>query len=208
MTEQKLKSILEKARIEYGDYEDTVESKLQKISPSEKLVVASGASKTCLIFAKENFVIKWNSTRYGTECQNEYRIYQKAIEARVSQVFPKTNFFAKINDIEFYIQEYIPTTVQRQSQLTEERADKIVRTVKPATQKRMAKGFNIPNVGYNRHLDERWAKVVISIYGKTFVKALCAFIQENKINDLHTSNIGYKGKHPYIIDFSGYENNF
>lgn len=68
----------------------------------------------------------------------------------------------------------------------------------------MKKGFYITDSDYNRELDSLWSRMVISIYGKKMCKSLCDFIRENKINDLHCHNLGYKNNKPIILDFSGY----
>ena len=62
-----------------------------------------------------------------------------------------------------------------------------------------------PNGRYARNLDPLWAKMALVIYGKKLCKTLCEFIIENKINDLHESNIGYKNNRPIILDFSGFD---
>lgn len=68
----------------------------------------------------------------------------------------------------------------------------------------MQDGFRIKGGRYNRYLEDIWAKMVINLYGKKVAKALCEFVQENGINDLHNENIGYKNNRPVILDFSGY----
>ena len=55
-----------------------------------------------------------------------------------------------------------------------------------------------------RELNPLWASMAIVLYGKRKCKALCKFIIENSINDLHYSNIGYLKDKPIILDFSGY----
>lgn len=50
--------------------------------------------------------------------------------------------------------------------------------------------------------------LVLTLYGKKLCRKLCAFIVENAINDLHTSNIGYNHNKPIILDFSGYDRGY
>lgn len=53
-----------------------------------------------------------------------------------------------------------------------------------------------------------WACMALTLYGKKLCRKLCAFIVENAINDLHTSNIGYNHNKPIILDFSGYDRKY
>lgn len=56
-----------------------------------------GASKLCLVFQKEDFVIKWTREDIWEsskeEAMKECEIYQKAKEQGLEMLFPSTEFF-------------------------------------------------------------------------------------------------------------------
>lgn len=62
-----------------------------------------GASKLCLVFKKEDFVIKWtreDSWKFSKEeAMKECEIYQKAKEQGLEMLFPSTEFFGEINAV-------------------------------------------------------------------------------------------------------------
>ena len=166
-----------------------------------------GASKLCLVFKKEDFVIKWTRRdpweSFNDEAMKECEIYQKAKEQGLEMFFPSTKFFGEINDIKFIIQEKIDYSCEKCPYDTKLKYRKISKTATKKIIDKMRNGFKI-NKGHDRDLDELWASMVITLYGKKVCKKLCTFIKENEINDLHTSNLGYKNNHPIILDFSGY----
>ena len=166
-----------------------------------------GASKLCLVFKKEDFVIKWTREDLWEsskeEAMKECEIYQKAKEQGLEMLFPSTKFFGEINDIKFVIQEKIDYSCEKCPIITREKYKKISKTATEKIIDKMRNGFKI-NKGCDRDLDRLWASMVITLYGKKVCKKLCTFIKENEINDLHTSNLGYKNNHPIILDFSGY----
>lgn len=167
--------------------------------------VSDGASKICLVFKTLPFVIKWNPYGYG-EAMQEVSIYQDAVKRGLEYFFPKTEFFFEYNGISFVAQEKIDFAADEVSS-SREYSKFIQRVTKTPTHKiyeKMQREFNKAGSSYRRTLDESWAKMVISLYGKNAAKALCKFIIDHQINDLHSSNIGYKNHRPIILDFSGY----
>ena len=49
-----------------------------------------------------------------------------------------------------------------------------------------------------------WVERATQIYGKAFMKSFQKWSKEGRVNDLHSSNIGYLRKQPIIIDYAGY----
>jgi hypothetical protein len=80
---------------------------------------------------------------------------------------------------------------------------KIAKTVSPKMVDKVQKDLNKVS-GYTRHINTLWIACLLSLYGKKATKALCKFVQEHDINDLHGSNVGFKNDRPIILDFSGY----
>lgn len=166
--------------------------------------VADGASKICLIFPNTSFVVKWSTYGYE-EAMREVEVYQKAIDAHLEKFFPKTAFLVKLNDVNFVVQEKIDVTVNGLDFRTRQHFQKISKTALDKIVYKMERQFKRAARYCQRDLDPVWAKMALVLYGKRTCKALCDFIIENKINDLHESNIGYKNNRPIILDFSGYD---
>ena len=45
---------------------------------------------------------------------------------------------------------------------------------------------------------------MINYYGKEKVLTLCNFLNQNRLNDFHSSNVGFIGDRPVLIDYSGF----
>ena len=168
--------------------------------------LCDGASKLCIVPKHSNFVIKWSilySSEEGyDEAYDEVLIYQRAIKAGLEMFFPKTEVFCTYNGINFIIQEKVDFSTYTIPASKENRYTHKTRTVSPAIVEKMDNCFYQMRRG--RELNPLWASMAIILYGKRKCKALCRFIIENDINDLHGSNIGYLKDKPIILDFSGY----
>lgn len=172
-----------------------------------KVFSTEGASKLCLVFKEEDFVIKWSNDDRYDESIKEVELYQKAKEKNLEKFFPKTEIFAEINGITFILQEKISFSCavlpghksRKYRDMTKTSSDKVV--------SKMAHEFKAAAPRYKRNLNTLWAKMALVLYGKKACKALCDFIVENHINDLHEDNIGYKNDRPVILDFAGYHRN-
>ena len=172
------------------------------------VTVHGGASKVCLDFAHENFVIKWTGETRGDydEAMEEVEIYQKAVNAGLAVFFPATELFATINGVHFVKQEKVDFCVEETPYHKEKKYAYQSRTASDRIVRKMQLSFNRAcGHRYSRSLNTTWAKMALVIFGKKLVKSLCQFIIENGINDLHESNIGYKDNLPVILDFSGYK---
>lgn len=171
--------------------------------------LCDGASKLCIVPKHANFVIKWSylSEDYDEaydwdEALEEVSIYNKAVEAGLGMFFPKTEVFCAINGISFVIQEKVDFSALNTPNSKENKYKYQTRTVSPIIIEKMDNCFCQMKRG--RELNPLWASMAIVLYGKRKCKALCKFIVENSINDLHYSNIGYLKDKPIILDFSGY----
>lgn len=165
--------------------------------------VCGGASKVCLVFQGENFVIKWSTYDYG-EAMKEVEVYEAASKTRLAQFFPVTEYFFSYNGIDFVIQEKVTTCPDDLSHKERTALEKCARTVPPRMVEKVRADMNRVRGGYRRNIDGLWISVVLSVYGKKATKSLCQFIQDFDINDLHGSNIGFSHGKPMILDFSGY----
>ena len=170
------------------------------------VTVHGGASKVCLDFTRENFVIKWTGETRGDydEAMEEVEIYNKAVTAGLAVFFPATELFATINGVHFVKQEKVDFCVEDTPYHKEKKYAYQSRTASDRIVQKMQLSFNRA-CGHrcSRSLNTTWAKMALVVFGKKLVKSLCEFIIENGINDLHESNIGYKDNLPVILDFSG-----
>lgn len=170
-------------------------------------LVQEGATKLCLVPDNADFVIKWSITYYDIsddwdEALEEVSIYNKAVEAGLGMFFPKTEVFCVINGITFIIQEKVDFSALYIPSGKADRYTYQTKTVSPAIVEKMNDCFC--SIHRGRNIDDTWASMAIVLYGKRKCKALCQFIVQHEINDLHLANIGYLRNKPIILDFSGY----
>lgn len=173
------------------------------ITDSTDFKIRSGASKYVIVFKKHDYVIKWST---DNSVKKEAEIYDSAVHAKLDFVFPETIFLGTYESIPYSVQSKIDYSAEEIPNRHKSKYLKMSKTVTWEIQEKMERGFQIPNCGYNRELDLLWSKVFISLYGKAVAKKLCTFIRAHRINDLHTSNIGFLKQRPIILDFCGYEN--
>ena len=180
--------------------------------PKVKIATNNGASKECLIFPDLGYVLKWSTETRDAE--REVAVYQKAVEANLADFFPATELAAYIvlptdgEAIAFTAQQIISINAHKimwSAGGVKNRLLRIAKTVPDCRTKQIERQFRKADQnGCGRDLDELWAKVAVSLHGKRKVIALCEFVKKYHINDLHSSNIGYIGISPVILDFSGY----
>lgn len=174
--------------------------------------IHSGASKLCLCNKCGAYVCKWVTDDRYNEAVQETKVYAKAVEAGLEKFFPYTEIAFEMNGITFVFQEKVQYSA---SSLPCSIHSKFLKQCKTSLDcekriwKKMEREFKrAGDKDYVRDLDQLWACMALSIYGKKLCRKLCAFIVENAINDLHTSNIGYNHNKPIILDFSGYDRGY
>lgn len=164
---------------------------------------SEGATKGCFIF--KNFVLKFNladgNSRRIDDCVGrELEIYNKAKEKGLEKILvPTYPFYTNCYGITFIKQQKISCSIDSQSgKKRKENLNKCKNVSNKAIYK-VRRGF------YKRTCsNSQWLARAIQIYGKNFMKDFEQFTHEYQINDLHYGNIGYIGKLPVILDFSGY----
>lgn len=206
--QEEIIAMLKRLSIEPSDNDWDVGRKLREDEDGhENIRVCDGASKICLVCKDWPFVVKWSTGTYG-EAMKEVEVYQKAAEQRLDKFFPKTAFLVRINEVDFVVQEKISFSVREVDHRTHRNFERISHTATDRIVEKIEKEFRKVEGGYHRSLDHTWAKMAIVLYGKNACKSLCKFVIENKINDLHNSNVGYLNGRPIILDFSGYYRNY
>lgn len=168
----------------------------------------AGASKFCLVPTDPSkmWVLKWS---LDDSCEKEETLYYDACERGLEVFFPETHYLFSHKCGMFYIQRKVDNSCYNISYDKVQKYREIAKTScrsKSQIWKRMEKKFDKADCGrgYNRGLNCTWANMALVLYGKKKCKALCDFIVEHEINDLHDSNIGYLNDKPIILDFCGY----
>ena len=206
MTEyEEIIEVLKHLEINSGDESYDVAEKLRRYdcNLADQISVSDGASKICFVFRNKPFVVKWSTYGYK-EAMEEVEIYNRAMAQNLAKFFPKTAFLARVNGIDFVVQEKIDKSVSECNRKDIQRFQRISKTATDKIVYKIEHEFQRAGNGYHRSLDHDWAKMAIVLYGKHACKALCEFVIDNDINDLHGRNIGYKDGKPIILDFSGY----
>lgn len=210
MEKEKVIEFIEKLNIGYDTDSYDIRDTMRKLGLDvNNYSIQSGSSKYCIIFKKEDFVVKWTSgKRHQDKEKNEaYResvLYELAVQENLQCFFPKTHFLTQSNGIYFIMQEKIDEAVADTDFDTDERYRKISKTASNKIIKKVKSAMLLGNLQCRREVDSLWISMAIILYGKKAVKRLCEFIRTYNINDLHGNNIGYKNNKPIILDFSGY----
>ena len=184
------------------NWEDVETAMCERSKPPFHAIISDGASKICFVFEDFDFVIKW-STCGENEAMQEVNFYEEAKTRNLDKFFPMTEYFFSHRGIDFVAQEKI--TIQAEDVYGEnmEYLANIGRTVPNYMIEKVQKDLNKVSC-YTRRINKIWIACLLSIHGKRATKALCKFVQEHDINDLHGANVGFKGNRPIILDFSGY----
>ena len=73
-----------------------------------------------------------------------------------------------------------------------------------ASDKEKKKSRELCSKAHIENLPARWLCDALEYYGLKKVEKLLTFIYDEDIDDLHSSNLGYKDGRPVIIDYAGY----
>jgi len=122
-------------------------------------------------------------------CAAESEIYKLAKEEGIEDLFAKTEFLGRVNDLFVYTQEkaemfdYCKTTLSKEDSIS--------------IQKKM-KDISSPI------RSEVWVYDFINYYNEELFDELCAFLNKYEINDMHSGNIGYIEDRPVLVDYSAF----
>ena len=176
MTKQEVIDLLKS--LEIGPYTDSYDmmtllrAKFGREKARSLFSHSNGASKNCLIFKKEDFVLKWTCGFDYDESMEEVKMYAKAVEQHLEKFFPKTEHLITLNKVAFVLQEKIDCSTYN---LPHEERKKYSQISKTASEKKCRKiEQNFQKVGcYGRDLDYLWASMALVLYGTKACKALC-----------------------------------
>lgn len=161
-----------------------------------------GASRCAVLFPKENKVIKiprmdCNKVNY---CDIEAHNYEVAKQYRVEKVLLPLEFLTETKaGCLFYVQpmySYAQCEMKRDDHFTLERRLHGLQN-KPIVDK-VRRGC------IDRSISRHWMARMVQLYGKKFARSFEAWTKECRVNDLHTSNIGWLNGRPIILDYAGF----
>ena len=156
---------------------------------------SSGVTKTCITHRDlVNWVIKVGHTKNVAKnyAVLEYENYCEAVEAGFGYYFPETLFLGEYGGQSFFLQQCAECS---EESITSEWYCRL-RDQYEEDGEEYDCDF-LWNEVYNLDDDEK----AMLMFGDA---ALCEFLSEHRIGDLHEDNFGYIGGKCVIIDFSGY----
>ena len=164
--------------------------------------IFDGSSKYVMIFDEvPQCVVKFSRKGLRHDyCKLEAENYKKAINAGVDCYLARTEFFVEMGGISFYIQEKVECNDYDIESEMYNYAKQICDEDKDSMSEDEYNDLLWDMVG---HFD--CENSLNAVFGESYeTQLLIDFCYNNKINDLHQGNFGYKGEFPVIIDFCGY----
>ena len=149
-------------------------------------------------------------------CEQEAIIYNKAVQLGIGDMFAGTVKIAEANYYPIYASERAESYSQVDYGTTSsnETIRHIFADVKPyypedselykigeqfMEECDATEDFSIPD-----RMNLEFLGYMINYYGKNKVLTLCDFLDKNCLNDFHSSNVGFIGDRPVLIDYSGF----
>lgn len=186
--------------------------------------VLTGASKCVVLLSNQNFVLKipfegkqiWEQIRNFDEpkydsnnfdfvfypfscartkdhwdyCNDEVEIFKKAEAAGVGSFFARTDFYG-------YSKDNHPIYVQ-------ERCEVFDNVDVDDMYEDLSKEIKTSASEVSSELPEEWIALAIKYFGQELTDKFLAFVEDERIDDLHYNNFGFIGDRPVLIDYSGY----
>lgn len=160
-----------------------------------------GATRWAFIFEKHQTVVKFPKYDETDEdyCELELKNYNLAKEYRVEKCLLSIEYIGTTaSGIPIYIQPMYTTSHGDLSYPLQKKWDMKCEKLRCSPVMRKIKDgclYTPPNL---------WLVRATQIYGKAFMRSFQKWSHECKVNDLHSSNVGYLRKQPIIIDYAGY----
>ena len=162
----------------------------------------SGATRWALVFPKHKIVFKfpkYNETSRDY-CAMELKNYELGKKFGIEKCLLPISYIGTLEcDIPIYVQPMYTVSVSdtdyRVSRSYEEKCEKLRGSV---VFRKICRGIydTPPRV---------WVARATQIYGKKFMRKFEQWSHAGKVNDLHSSNVGWLRKQPIIIDYAGYQ---
>ena len=170
---------------------------------SHGLELSSGETRYCIIGKGWDFVLKISRFDNVRDDYNaiEFANYENACKLGIEKIFLKMWKFGTLDcGLDIYAQvrySFAHSGINDQKEKKMRKQTEKVHSCKICRKSRehTYDGYRISDVWYAR---------AYQIYGKQFMRKFECFTRQNRIGDLHSSNVGYLGKMPIILDFAGY----
>lgn len=164
--------------------------------------IFNGTSKYVIEFEEiPECVIK--ISRKGLEhdyCKIEADNFKKAVNLGLDCYFARTEVFTEIEDVVFYIQEKVTCDVYEIESEMYNYADQIC-----VESRELMEEDEYNDLLWEMIQDFDCETSLNAVFGESYeTQLLIDFCGENRINDLHQGNFGYKNEFPVIIDFCGF----
>lgn len=199
MTQQEIFDLLNGYFLnKYINYED-----LRKFCRSHGLEMFSGETRYCIVDKNWDFVLKISRFDNVQDDYNaiEFANYENACKLGLEKIFLKMWKFGTLDcGLDIYAQvrySYAHSDLDHNREKKMRKQTEKIRSCKVfrKSHEHVYDGYRIANNWYAR---------AYQIYGKRFMRKFERFTHQNRIGDLHNSNVGYLGKMPIILDFAGY----
>ena len=170
---------------------------------SHDLEMFSGETRYCIASKDWDFVLKISRFDNVRDDYNaiEFANYENSCKLGIEKIFLKMWKFGTLDcGLDIYAQV-------RYSFAHSDIDNKKERKMRKQTDKiRSCKIYrkSHENAYDGCRISNEWYARAYQIYGKQFMRKFERFTKQHRIGDLHTSNVGYLGKMPIILDFAGY----
>ena len=170
---------------------------------SHGLELSSGETRYCIISKDWDFVLKISRFDNVRDDYNaiEFANYENSCKLGIEKIFLKMWKFGTLDcGLDIYAQvrysfAHSDIDIKKERKMRKQ-TDKI------RSCKIFRKSHENAYDGYR--ISNEWYARAYQIYGKQFMRKFERFTKQHRIGDLHTSNVGYLGKMPIILDFAGY----
>ena len=170
---------------------------------SHGLEMFSGETRYCIASKDWDFVLKISRFDNVRDDYNaiEFANYENACKLGIEKIFLKMWKFGTLDcGLDIYAQVRYSFAHSGIDNNKERKMRKQVRKI--CFCKIYRKSHENAYDGYR--ISNEWYARAYQIYGKQFMRKFERFTRQHRIGDLHTSNVGYLGKMPIILDFAGY----
>ena len=199
MTQQEVFDLLNGSLMDKQiDYDD-----LWEFCRSHDLEMFSGETRYCIVSKDWDSVLKISRFDNVRDDYNaiEFANYENACKLGIEKIFLKMWKFGTLDcGLDIYAQVRYSFAHSNIDNKKERKMRK--QTDKIRSCKVFRKSHENAYDGYR--ISNEWYARAYQIYGKQFMRKFERFTRQHRIGDLHTSNVGYLGKMPIILDFAGY----
>ena len=170
---------------------------------SHGLELSRGENRYCIISKDWDFVLKISRFDHVRDDYNaiEFDNYENACKLGIEKIFLKMWKFGTLDcGLDIYAQvrySFAHSGIDHNKE----------RKMRKQTDKiRFCKIYrkSHENAYDGCRISNEWYARAYQIYDKQFMRKFERFTRDKRIGDLHTSNVGYLGKMPIILDFAGY----